>query len=157
MTSEFDPITEAESIIKSEEDRNFTIKIWGLDVVQLSLHLNTMKEIRRREIKVESVQEKDEDILSALESRFHKIVFGEPAEWVEMDISRREMDALGESLPKIRPMVKYVRKYLPHTATKFDSGFYGMVLDSYKSVNDTFVSVGGKDNPDLITRLERRR
>ncbi len=157
MTSEFDPISEAESIIKSDADKIFTVKIPGMVLVELTLHLELMKEMRRRKVGVSNVQEKDEDTLSALESRFHRKTMSEPAPEVEMEISRREMDALGQSLPKTKGLVKLRQRLAPHLVSKHDSEFYPMILGSYRKLNEAFVSVGGKDNQELMKGLDRRR
>ena len=113
--------------------------------------------MRRRKIGVSNVQEKDEDTLSALESRFHRRTMSEPAPEVEMEISRREMDALGKSLPKTKSIVKYRQRLAPHLVSKYDPEFYPMILESFRKLNGAFVSAGGMDNPELLRGLERRR
>lgn len=156
MTSEFDPVSEAELIIKSDADKIYTVKIPGMVLVDLTLHLGMMREIRRRQIGVSNVQEKDEDILSALESRFHQRVMSEPAPEVEMEISRREIDALGQSLPKIKSMVKLKQRLTPHLVSRVDSELYPMILGSFRKLNEAFVLAGGNDDQELLSRLDGR-
>jgi hypothetical protein len=157
VNQELDPVSEAESIIGSDADKIFTVKIPGMVLVELTLHLNMMREMRRRKIGVSDVQEKDEDTLSALETRFYRKTMLEPAPEVEMEISRREMDALGGSLPKTKSVVKLRQRLAPHLVSKHDSEFYPMILGSFRKLNEAFVLVGGMDNPELLKGLERRR
>lgn len=157
MTGEFDAVSQAEAILGSGEDKQYTVQIPGMVLVELTLHLDGMRAIRSMSLGVSELKESDEEILTVLQTRFKRRVLSEPAPVVEQDISRREMDALGESLPKIKRMVKLRKRLAPELATQFDEGFYGMAVDSFRKLNEAFVFAGGADNQDLLQRLDRRR
>lgn len=156
MSGEMDStsaIGEAERLVSDEDSRLIKVKIFGISFVNLDTHLKMMREMRRRKIQKVAVDEKDEDVLSALEARFRKIFDGVPQREVELDVSRREMRALGRSLPLLSGAIKEAKKLgypLPPGAEK---DFPVMIYQGFVELLDAVIAQSGTDDPELRESL----
>lgn len=157
MIGELEPrstIEEAEGVIANEDNRNIRIKIHASSFINLHPHLMTMREMRRRKIGKVAVNEQDEDVLSALESRFKRIFDSVPPEEVELEISRREVQALGRSLPLIEKVVGEARRAGYPLSSESERKFPTVIHEGFIELLDSFVANDGSDNYQLRTELK---
>ena len=156
MTNEFDfdAVSQVEGILNSDADKPIQVRFSAFALLALDQHLTSMREMRRREIGVSHVGERDEDVLSSLQSMFRRTLEGEPAPVVTIDISFREMDALGNSLPRVFEIIDMVKKAAGFFS-EYEQTFYGELLKRYRVLHRAFVYAGGRENKELLERLAR--
>jgi hypothetical protein len=154
MTQELDPaIIKAEQIISDKNNHFVKVEINAYDFLNLHSFLIMTREIRRRQVKKDSVQEPDEDILSALESRFNLTEKQAPKPQVEMEISFREIQFLGKSIPQVESLVLEAKQKKYPLRKDLQTEIPLMTYEGFISLFDSFVAFGGKDDRDLRDQL----
>lgn len=145
MMGELDParvLAAVEEIIKEPESKNrqVPLKVEVNHFVSVAIFLVSIDRRQLHNAESSSLLE-GEGLIHGLVGRFDKIFDGELPKVVDIEMSRKELDAVGNALigwqEKAGKKRKMVNKMRAH------------VYDAYLAIDDVFIEAGGGENASL--------